>query len=58
MAILDVKAITDHDEPINIEMQVIDQHDWEKRSILYWSRLYSEQLERGNDYNSLKKIYT
>ena len=55
LAVLDIKAKTERDEPINIEMQIIDQHDWQKRSLYYWARLFSEQIERGDDYRHLQK---
>ena len=55
LAILDVKAKTDKGELINVEMQIINQRDWQNRSLYYWSRLFGEQLERGDSYANLKK---
>ena len=45
--ILDIKAKTASRELINIEMQMVNQYDWEQRSLYYWSRLFNEQLSKG-----------
>ncbi len=54
-AVLDIKAETDNSEPINIEIQMINQRDWRKRALFYWSRMYSQQIESGNKYHALKR---
>lgn len=52
---LDVKATTSNDEIINIEIQLKNEYNMIKRSLYYWSKLYSEQLNEGEDYNVLKR---
>ena len=52
---LDVKAITSNGEQINIEIQLKDEYNMIKRSLYYWSRLYSEQLSEGQNYNKLAR---
>lgn len=52
---LDVKATTSNDEVINIEIQLKNEYNMIKRSLYYWSKLYSEQLNEGEDYNILKR---
>lgn len=52
---LDVKATTSNDEVINIEIQLKNEYNMIKRSLYYWSKLYSEQLNEGEDYNLLKR---
>ncbi|MGL5693961.1 MAG: Rpn family recombination-promoting nuclease/putative transposase [Peptostreptococcaceae bacterium] len=52
---LDVKAITSNNEIINIEIQLKNEYNMIKRSLYYWSKLYSEQLNEGEDYNILKR---
>ena len=52
---LDVKATTSNDEIINIEIQLKNEYNMIKRSLYYWSKLYSEQLNEGEDYSSLKR---
>lgn len=52
---LDVKAKTSNDEIINIEIQLKNEYNMIKRSLYYWSKLYSEQLDEGQDYSVLKR---
>jgi len=52
---LDVKAITSTGEHINIEIQLKNEYNMIKRSLYYWSRLYSEQLNEGENYNKLAR---
>ena len=52
---LDVKATTSNNEIINIEIQLKNEYNMIKRSLYYWSKLYSEQLNEGEDYSLLKR---
>lgn len=52
---LDVKATTSNSEVINIEIQLKNEYNMIKRSLYYWSKLYSEQLNEGEDYSVLKR---
>ena len=52
---LDIKATTSNNEIINIEIQLKNEYNMIKRSLYYWSKLYSEQLNEGEDYNILKR---
>ena len=52
---LDVKATTSNEEIINIEIQLKNEYNMIKRSLYYWSKLYSEQLNEGKDYSILKR---
>ena len=52
---LDVKATTSNEEIINIEIQLKNDYNMIKRSLYYWSKLYSEQLNEGEDYSILKR---
>lgn len=42
--ILDIKAITNDNVQINVEMQIVNHQNMEKRTLFYWSKLYT----RGN----------
>ena len=48
--ILDIKATLNDGIIVNIEMQVIDNKDIEKRSLFYAGKLMSEQLVSGEKY--------
>ena len=54
--VLDLKAIDEHRQRDNIEMQVRRFAAWSARGILYLARLLSEQLEAGEGYRRLKPV--
>lgn len=56
--ILDIRAITEKKEQINIEIQLINQYNMEKRTLFYWSKIYTQQLREGQPFNELKKAIT
>lgn len=55
LGILDIKAIIDGGTICDIEMQVSDKKDIEKRILFYWSKLYISNIEKGENYRNLKK---
>ena len=55
LSILDIKARGINGRLYNIEMQITDEADYDKRALYYWAKLYSEQLKSGEDYASLSK---
>ncbi|ABE04276.1 hypothetical protein A3306_01005 [Rickettsia bellii] len=55
LSILDVKAKSETGKMFNIEIQVTDEADYDKRALYYWSKLYAEQLKAGDDYSKLNK---
>lgn len=56
LGILDLKATINDGTAINIEMQVVDYHDIEKRTLFYGSKLVSSQIHSGNIYSALKPV--
>lgn len=40
---------------INVELQVNSQSYFKKRTLFYWSKLYTMELERGESYSNLKR---
>jgi len=55
--ILDIKAKNKNGESFIVEMQKKDIGDFAKRSLYYTSKAYVSQLDKGNDYSKLKKVY-
>ena len=55
IGILDIKAKLDNEIMCDIEMQVLNHKDIDKRIMFYWSKLYSSSIKSGQNYNSLKK---
>ena len=58
LGILDIRAITLKGEQINIEIQLINQYNMDKRTLFYWSKIFAEQLKEGQPFNDLKKTIT
>ncbi len=58
LGILDVRVITEKGIHINVEIQLVNRHNMINRTLFYWSRLYSNQLKRGEDYRNLNKTIT
>jgi predicted transposase/invertase (TIGR01784 family) len=55
LSILDIKAKNKEGKRFNIEMQIADQGDYDKRALYYWAKLYSAQLKKSFTYKSLSK---
>ncbi|WP_300531919.1 Rpn family recombination-promoting nuclease/putative transposase, partial [Peptacetobacter sp.] len=51
---LDIKALTDKGEYVNIEIQVKNEYNMIKRSLYYWSKLFESQIVKGDDYDKLE----
>lgn len=55
VGILDIRAKIDNKINCNIEMQVVDKNNIEKRMLFYWSKMYSSNIKAGKDYSTLEK---
>jgi predicted transposase/invertase (TIGR01784 family) len=55
LSILDIKAKGAGGKRYNIEIQIADEADYDKRALYYWGKLYTEQLQQAQDYSSLCK---
>jgi len=55
-SILDVRAVLQGKTRVNIEVQVRNQHNMDRRSLFYWSKEYAESLEAGQDYRKLPNV--
>ena len=56
--ILDIKARSRAGDLFNIEMQALEQHFYSARALYYWARLYTGQLNQGQDYTTLQNTYS
>jgi len=56
--ILDVRAETGENEKANIEVQLRDLGNMERRSLFYWGREYTKGIEKGENYKDLPRIIT
>ena len=55
IGILDIKGNIDNNINCNIEMQVADRKNAEKRIMFYWSKEYASSIKKGQDYSKLEK---
>ena len=55
LSILDIKAEGHDGKRFNIELQISDAADYDKRALYYWGKLYTEQLQQSEDYSQLAK---
>jgi predicted transposase/invertase (TIGR01784 family) len=55
LSVLDIKAMGQDGKRFNIEIQISDEADYDKRALYYWGKLYTEQMQEGSDYSVLNK---
>ena len=55
VSILDIKATNQDGKRFNIEIQISDEADYDKRALYYWAKIYTEQLKVAEDYSKLSK---
>lgn len=53
--ILDVKVELNDDSRVNVELQLRMVADWDRRSLFYLAKMYTEDLLIGERYHKLKK---
>jgi len=54
-SIVDIKAKSHTGKHYNIEIQISNEGDYDKRALFYWAKLYTEQLDKGVEYRRLNK---
>jgi predicted transposase/invertase (TIGR01784 family) len=54
--ILDVRASLADNTKINIEVQLCNKYNMEKRSLYYWSREFYQGIDAGQDYHELPAV--
>ncbi|MDO8156032.1 Rpn family recombination-promoting nuclease/putative transposase [Bacillus toyonensis] len=57
-SILDVRAKLEDGSNINVEIQLQDKEDMDARTLFYWSKMYTEPLQSGDDYTELCRTIT
>ncbi|MGV8983117.1 Rpn family recombination-promoting nuclease/putative transposase [Clostridium sp.] len=56
--IIDVRAKTADGTQLEIEVQLTNQHNMDKRTMWYWGEMFSEGIKKGDDYKNLTKVIT
>ena len=54
--VLDVIAVLADGTMVNIEVQLRNEHNIDRRSMFYWSRVYSKGIKKGQDYQELPNV--
>jgi predicted transposase/invertase (TIGR01784 family) len=55
-SILDIRAVLADGTKVNIEVQLRNLGNMDKRSLFYWSREYTKGIEAGQDYIELPNV--
>ena len=55
---LDIFCVTEEGERIDIEVQIANKKNMERRSLFYWSQMYLMNLAQGGKYQDLKPAIT
>lgn len=55
LGIVDVLVELNDDTKINIEMQIKTSKEWDKRQLFYLSKIFTADLDSGEDYSKLKR---
>jgi predicted transposase/invertase (TIGR01784 family) len=53
---VDVLAAIAGRDKANVEVQLVNHYNMEKRSLNYWARLYTKGIDAGDDYASLPRV--
>ena len=54
-SVLDIRAESASGRLYDIEIQVADEQDYDKRALFYWGKMYTDQIQSGEDYSLLNK---
>ena len=55
LGILDIRVKVNNQVDINIEMQLVDERNIEKRIVFYLSKMYTQNLKKSHNYSELNK---
>lgn len=55
LGILDVRVLLNNDTQIDAEIQLSELRVWANRALFYISKMYTEQIEKGQKYDALQK---
>ena len=55
IGVLDIKARLNNNIVCDVEMQVAKNDNIEKRIMFYWSKIYSQEIHKGEDYDVLQR---
>lgn len=54
----DIFCVTEKDTQIDVEVQIVNKKNMERRTLFYWSQMYLMNLNKGDKYQDLKPAIT
>jgi predicted transposase/invertase (TIGR01784 family) len=57
-SVMDLRAETNNGTKVNIEVQLREVGNMDKRSLFYWSREYGKNIQAGDEYDDLPRVIT
>ena len=56
LGILDLELDINEKEKVDVEIQLVDMSNIQERLLYYFSKLYSNEIKRGDDYKQAKRV--
>ncbi len=56
LGILDLQLDINNSEKVDVEVQLLNKDNFIKRLLFYLTRLYSDQVKRGDEYDKIKRV--
>ena len=56
LGILDLELDINENEKVDVEIQLVDRSNIQERLLYYFSKLYSNEIKRGDDYEKAKRV--
>ncbi len=56
LGILDLELDINEKEKVDVEIQLVDRSNIQERLLYYFSKLYSNEIKRGDDYDKAKRV--
>ena len=56
LGILDLELDINDREKVDVEIQLVDRSNIQERLLYYFSKLYSNEIKRGDDYDKAKRV--
>ena len=57
-SVMDIRAVTNEGIYVNIEIQLANKYDMERRTLYYWAKMYTLQMQEGMAYQELANTIT
>ena len=52
-----MRITINHTTSVNIEIQVLNYGNYKERTLFYWAKMYTSELQKNDDYLNLKNAF-